>query len=70
MKNGELKRIIDFANETEVQVQMLPKLEDLASGRVSVSNLKNVEVEDLLGREPVLLDNAGFKVRLQGKQSW
>src|SRR5699024_7716925 len=40
LRNGELKRIIDFANETEVQVQMLPKLEDLASGRVSVSNLK------------------------------
>src|SRR5699024_4635655 len=42
LRNGELNRIIDFANETEVQVQMLPKIEDLASGRVSVSNLKNV----------------------------
>lgn len=67
LRNGELKRIIDFANETEVQVQMLPKLEDLASGRVSVSNLKNVEVEDLLGREPVLLDNAAIQSTITGE---
>src|SRR5699024_4613167 len=58
---------IDFANETEVQVQMLPKIEDLASGRVSVSNLKNVEVEDLLGREPVLLDNAAIQSTITGE---
>src|SRR5699024_10781034 len=67
LRNGELKRIIDFANETEVQVQMLPKLEDLASGRVSVSNLKNVEVEDLLGSEPVLLDNAAIQSTITGE---
>ena len=67
LRNGELKRIIDFANETEVQVQMLPKIEDLASGRVSVSNLKNVEVEDLLGREPVLLDNAAIQSTITGE---
>src|SRR5699024_6262286 len=66
LRNGELKRIIDFANETEVQVQMLPKIEDLASGRVSVSNLKNVEVEYLLGREPALLDNASIQSMITG----
>src|SRR5699024_1476771 len=35
---------------------MIPKIEDLMTGKVSVSHLKNVEVEDLLGREPVKLD--------------
>src|SRR5690625_5356583 len=35
---------------------MLPKIEDLMTGKVSVSTLKNIEVEDLLGREPVELD--------------
>src|SRR5699024_5059074 len=67
LKNGELNRIIDYANEAEVPVQMLPKIEDLASGRVSVSHLKNIEVEDLLGREPVLLDNAAIQSTITGE---
>ncbi|WP_419893017.1 polysaccharide biosynthesis protein [Oceanobacillus kimchii] len=56
LKNGELKRIVELCGETEAKVQMIPKIEDLMMGKVSVSHLKNVEVEDLLGREPVKLD--------------
>ncbi|CDO03683.1 UDP-N-acetyl-alpha-D-glucosamine C6 dehydratase [Oceanobacillus picturae] len=56
LQNGELEKIVAFSNKTKAKVQMIPKIEDLMTGRVSVSNLKNVEVEDLLGREPVKLD--------------
>ncbi len=56
LKNGQLKKIIDQCNETDATVKMIPRIEDLMTGKVSVSNLKNVEVEDLLGREPVVLD--------------
>ncbi|SHG03101.1 polysaccharide biosynthesis protein [Ornithinibacillus halophilus] len=56
LKNGELNDIVTKCNETNAKVQMIPKIEDLMSGKVSVSNLKNVEVEDVLGREPVELD--------------
>jgi len=56
LKNGQLQKIIDKCNETEATVKMLPRIEDLMTGKVSVSHLKNVEVEDLLGREPVELD--------------
>ncbi|WP_404455312.1 polysaccharide biosynthesis protein [Oceanobacillus kapialis] len=56
LQNGELEKIVASANKTKAKVQMIPKIEDLMTGRVSVSNLKNVEVEDLLGREPVKLD--------------
>ncbi|BAC14852.1 capsular polysaccharide biosynthesis [Oceanobacillus iheyensis HTE831] len=56
LRNGELKRIVELCGETEAKVQMIPKIEDLMTGKVSVSHLKNVEVEDLLGREPVKLD--------------
>lgn len=56
LANGELTRIVNKCHQANVQVQMIPKIEDLMTGRVSVNNLKNVEVEDLLGREPVQLD--------------
>src|SRR5699024_6008602 len=46
---------------------MIPKIEDLMTGRVSVSHLKEVEVEDLLGREPVELDMASISSDVTGK---
>ncbi|WP_182199804.1 polysaccharide biosynthesis protein [Paraliobacillus salinarum] len=56
LTNGELSEVIGRCNQTEAKVQMLPKIEDLASGRVSVSALRSVDVEDVLGRAPVKLD--------------
>src|SRR5699024_4868981 len=44
-----------------------PKIEDIMTGKVSVSNLRNVEVEDLLGREPVKLDTAQIKDSIAGQ---
>ena len=56
IRNGELKAIINRCNNTAKKVQILPKLEDLATGRVSVKMLRNIDVEDVLGRPPVELD--------------
>ncbi|GEN30145.1 FlaA1/EpsC-like NDP-sugar epimerase [Cerasibacillus quisquiliarum] len=61
LKRSELKHIVDLCNETKAIVKMIPKIEDLMTGKVSVSNLKNVEVEDLLGRDPVVLDIHAIK---------
>lgn len=66
LKNGQLNDIIEQCSKTNVKVQMIPKLEDLASGRVAVSNLKNVEVEDLLGRAPVVLDMDSIEATVTG----
>ncbi|MEI3598493.1 MULTISPECIES: polysaccharide biosynthesis protein [unclassified Oceanobacillus] len=56
LRSGELKNIVEACASTPAQVQMMPKIEDLMTGRITVSSLKNIEVEDLLGREPVKLD--------------
>jgi FlaA1/EpsC-like NDP-sugar epimerase len=56
LRNGQLNEIVDACAGTTAQVKMIPKIEDLMTGKVSVSSLKNVEVEDLLGRDPVKLD--------------
>lgn len=67
LKNEELNRIVEQCNKADVKVQMIPKLEDLMTGKVSVSSLKNVEVEDLLGREPVELDIHQISEYVTGK---
>ncbi|WP_404455410.1 polysaccharide biosynthesis protein [Virgibacillus necropolis] len=56
LRNGALNKLVVECNKTNAKTQMIPKIEDLMTGKVSVNQLKNVEVEDLLGREPVELD--------------
>jgi FlaA1/EpsC-like NDP-sugar epimerase len=45
----------------------VPALSDVLSGRVTAAEVRQVELEDLLGREQVLLDNEGLKEQLTGK---
>jgi FlaA1/EpsC-like NDP-sugar epimerase len=45
----------------------VPALSDVLSGRVTAAEVRQVELEDLLGREQVLLDDAGLKEQLAGK---
>jgi FlaA1/EpsC-like NDP-sugar epimerase len=45
----------------------VPALADVLSGRVTASEVRQVELEDLLGREQVLLDEAGLNEQLSGK---
>lgn len=47
------KRILTVCNETGCKIQVVPGVYELANGDVSVSSLKNVDIVDLLGREPV-----------------
>lgn len=52
----ELVPIFRQCSNTSAKTQTIPKLEDLMLGKVSVNQFRDVEVEDLLGREPVKLD--------------
>ncbi|MCX7673687.1 MAG: SDR family NAD(P)-dependent oxidoreductase, partial [Thiobacillaceae bacterium] len=54
------KRLTDLCSQSGLRVLTVPSLEDLLQGRVSVSTLRPVELEDLLGRDPVVLDDAGL----------
>ena len=58
--HGERKRAVDQCARAGVSVMTVPALTDIVSGKVSVSALRAVELDDLLGRDPVELDNAGL----------
>lgn len=47
------KEILSICSDTNAEVKVLPGLYQLVSGKISVSKMKDVEIEDLLGREPV-----------------
>ena len=61
------KRAIDLCNTAQLKVLTVPSFDDLMSGKVSVSQLRAVELDDLLGRDPVVLDDAGLHGLMNGK---
>ncbi|HEU0057923.1 MAG TPA: polysaccharide biosynthesis protein, partial [Gaiella sp.] len=67
--SGELRaRIVETARSLEVPVKTLPTLSDLVSGDADLARqLRPVEVEDVLGREPVEVDFASIAEYLKGE---
>ncbi|MEC5271992.1 nucleoside-diphosphate sugar epimerase/dehydratase [Caldifermentibacillus hisashii] len=63
----ELNLIVDQCSKTKVRTQIMPKIEDLMTGKVSVTSFRDVEVEDLLGRDPIELDLESISAKLAGK---
>ena len=51
--HGMIQEILDICSQTSCKLKVLPGIYQLVNGEVSVSKLRNVEIEDLLGREPV-----------------
>ncbi|MBI1887365.1 MAG: polysaccharide biosynthesis protein [Nitrosomonadales bacterium] len=54
------KRAIQLCNAAKVKALTVPSFDDLMSGKVAVSQLRAIELDDLLGRDPVVLDDAGL----------
>ncbi|MEM7253014.1 MAG: nucleoside-diphosphate sugar epimerase/dehydratase [Pseudomonadota bacterium] len=52
----EMRRLVGLCERTGIAFRTLPRLSDLASGQAALRELREVSIEDLLGREPVALD--------------
>lgn len=64
---GELKELLDICKQTKCELKKLPGIYQFVNGDVSVSNLKNVDVNDLLGREPIKVDLTSILDYVAGK---
>lgn len=53
--------------KTRVAVRTIPNVTDIVSGKVSISDLKELDIEDLLGREPVLPNEILFSMNIRSK---
>jgi len=61
------RRAADLAVQAGAQVFTVPGLEDVMSGRVALSAMRPVEIQDLLGREPVMIDTEHVESMLAGR---
>jgi FlaA1/EpsC-like NDP-sugar epimerase len=63
----EIRRILQICGDIPVRARIVPTLNEIAHGRVSVSRIRDVQIEDLLGREPVELDGDNLHAFLTGR---
>ncbi|GEK57705.1 hypothetical protein CHL76_01240 [Marinococcus halophilus] len=68
LESEELNQVVNVCAETKVRTQTLPRMEDIMLGKVEVTQFKDVDVEDLLGREPVKLDVEGIADSITNKR--
>ena len=66
-RKHEISRIVSSIGELPVKVRVLPGVAELAQGKISVSDLKPLEVADLLGREPVKAQEDLLKGNIKSK---
>ena len=67
-KSIEMRRLVSLCEKTGIPVRTLPPLNRLMSGQVTINQLREVSIEDLLGREPVELDWDAIELELKGKR--
>ena len=63
-----IRKVPDICRQARVRFKTLPGIGELIDGTISISQVKDVEIEDLLGREPVVLDEQGIANYLTGKK--
>jgi FlaA1/EpsC-like NDP-sugar epimerase len=61
------RHALDICARAGLSAMTVPSYDDIVSGKVTMSQLRNIELDDLLGRDPVELDNAGLRSWLSGR---
>lgn len=67
LNKKQLQHIYEQCRKTSAKTKVMPMLEDLLTGRVSVNQFRDVQIEDLLGREQVQLDCEGISNSVKDK---
>ena len=65
---GAIRHIVEVAEKISMKVQTIPNLDEILTGRVGISKLRDVEIDDLLRREPVKLERESIESFLTGKR--
>lgn len=64
---AEIRKILEICKDTNCKLRSLPGMYQLVNGEVNVAKLRDVEVEDLLGRDPITVDLNSIISYVQGK---
>ncbi|HEY5673329.1 MAG TPA: polysaccharide biosynthesis protein, partial [Malonomonas sp.] len=65
---SQIRSIVERCHSLDVKFKILPGVGDLIDGRVSIQQIRDIDLKDLLGRKPILLDQLQIRNYLQGKR--
>ena len=65
--NKNKKEILGFCQKTNAKLSILPSTADIIKGKNVMETLRDVEIEDILGREPIILDNKNISSLIENK---
>ena len=64
---AQMQRFVSICEEAAVKFRTVPALKDIISGRVGISEFRDVQVEDILGRDPVAIDMESVREAISGQ---
>ena len=64
---GELRRIVDICSEIDIEFRVLPGLDEVLRGLVSLDQVREIRIDDLLGRDPIQLELPELEEELNGR---
>ena len=67
IEDEDKKQILEICKETNCKIEIIPGMYEIINGKVSLSQIRQVDIEDLLGRSPVELDMEGISRYIQSK---
>jgi len=67
LKDNDVKEIINYCRKTKAQVKIMPGVSEMIDGKFNLNKLRNIDVEDLLGRESIQLNLQGISSYLENR---
>lgn len=67
LSKSEIQKIYLECSKTTAKTKIMPMIEDIVTGKIAVNQFRDVQVEDLLGRDPVELDINTISKKISGK---
>lgn len=61
------REILEICKETRCELRIMPSIMGMIGQKISIENIRNVDLEDLLGRDPVMLDTRGIEEYIKGR---
>ncbi|MCX7555374.1 nucleoside-diphosphate sugar epimerase/dehydratase [Xanthomonadaceae bacterium JHOS43] len=68
ISNQQMQRVVELCETTQLPFRTVPRLKDVIEGRSAFNQLKEVAIDDLLGRDPVSLDWTAIRTGLTGRR--
>jgi FlaA1/EpsC-like NDP-sugar epimerase len=65
---AQMRRFVEICNQAKISFRTVPALKDIIAGQVVVSQLREVSLEDLLGRDPVQIDLEAVRKQIAGRR--